>query len=79
MARMITPSSRTALRFSNQFTIEFWFKPATLAQGSNYLVSRSTPNTSSQGAVIFGYSSNQVEFYALGYSGTNPVTHLAVR
>ncbi|HRI12512.1 MAG TPA: immunoglobulin domain-containing protein [Verrucomicrobiota bacterium] len=62
-----------ALRLSNQFTIEFWFKPATFAKGTNYLLGRTSPDTSRQAAVIFGYTaSNRVEFYGRGYSGADP-------
>src|SRR5262245_41137891 len=43
-----------ALRFGNQFTIEFWFKPDSLAQGPKYLLARSSVDASKQAAVIFG-------------------------
>lgn len=62
-----------ALRFGNKFTIEFWFKPASLNQGAHYLVARCSPDTSKQTTVAFGYSApNNVEFYALGHTGEHP-------
>lgn len=60
---------------TSPFTIAFWLKLNTLAQSSTYLIQsyrRNSPND--QWAIIYGYTTNTVEFFSVDFSGTDPRT-----
>ncbi|MBC8095227.1 MAG: VCBS repeat-containing protein, partial [Akkermansiaceae bacterium] len=65
-------ASAPELTLSNRFTIEFWFKPATTNQSNAYLLSHNGINAGAQASVIYEFTANAVEFYALGFSGADP-------
>ena len=59
---MIQNTSFGPLSGSNgPFTIAFWFKSGAMNPNPSYLVD--AEGASSQWAVIYGYSANQIEFY----------------
>lgn len=60
---------------TDRFTISFWFKPDNLTQSSKHLISKvNTTFTDNNYAILWEYVNNQIEFYAGGYTGTNPRT-----
>ena len=71
-------ASAPELTLSNNFTIEFWFKPATTSQLNTYLLSHNGLNAGGQAAVIYEFTANAVEFYATGFSGADPRTGSAM-
>ena len=56
---------------SHSFTYELWFKSTNTAQTNTYLLQNSSP-TGTQNSIIYNYVSNKIEFFALGYTGSNP-------
>lgn len=70
---ILSPS--TAVRFTNNFTIAFWFKAANTTQANTYIISKqNAPGTDNDYSAIYEYVNDTIEFYAGGYTGTNPRT-----
>lgn len=65
-------------RFTTNFTIAFWMKPASTSQSNKYLLTRHSTvgadNSTNQTAVIYEFVNDQVEFYATAFTGTDPRT-----
>lgn len=61
------------LRFTNNFTLEFWFKPPT-AQTGTYALCNYTDTNGQQTAVLYGFIAGKVEFFAVGQSGSDART-----
>lgn len=59
---------------TNNFTVEFWFKPANTTQDGKYLVSRNGLYPDKQWGVIYEFTNDKVEFYAHGngFTGSDP-------
>lgn len=62
------------LRVSNNFTLSLWFKPSSTTQSNKYILSRNNSVGTNQSAIIYEYVNDQVEFYATGYTGSDPRT-----
>lgn len=58
---------------TNIFTVQFWAKLANTTQTSTYVISKDTVGTNQQ-SIIYGYVTNDYEFYANGFTGTDPRT-----
>ncbi|MBU6320949.1 four helix bundle protein [Patescibacteria group bacterium] len=63
-----------SIRLSNKFSISFWFKTANLAQTNTYIMSRNNSTGGTQSSIIFGFVPSTIEFYASGFSGSDPRT-----
>ena len=55
------------------FTISFWMKSANINQTNRYMISRASGGDNDY-SVIYGYTSQSLEFYSGRFSGTNPRT-----
>jgi len=63
----------TGLNITNNFTVEGWVKLANLTQTSKFLSCYGLDAGSYNGwDTIWGYSVNNIEFYSVGFTGTNP-------
>jgi Concanavalin A-like lectin/glucanases superfamily len=63
-----------SLRVSTHFTISFWMKSATPNPPQTYIICRCHVGGVGQTALIYGYVASTVEFYATGFTGSDPRT-----
>ena len=59
-----------SLNITNNFTLELWLKTANLTQTQAYLLHKTTNIYS----LIYEFVNNQIEFFAVGYTGDDPRT-----
>ena len=60
---------------TDRFTISLWMWPSSMATTNKHVFSKVNATfTDNNYAVLFEYVADQVEFYAGGYTGTNPRT-----
>ena len=60
-----------SLDITNNFTIELWFKSADTSQSNKYFMEKQGGNMY---AIIYEWVNDQIEFFALDYTGDNPRT-----
>lgn len=65
----LTSASNATLSFTNNFAIAFWFKATNLSQSNVYLL-----NQNNQYAILWEYVNDTIEFFAGGFTGTDPRT-----
>lgn len=56
------------------WTIAFWFRPTTLSASQCYIYNERVVGSTAQLGVIWEYTANTVELYAVYYTGTDPRT-----
>ncbi len=65
----------TSLQLTNNFAISIWVKPTDLTGDSEYILGKlKSSGIGNDYSLIWEYAANQIEFYAVGYTGTNPRT-----
>lgn len=62
----------TDLDFTNHFTVSLWFKPTNLTQTNKYVLEKYS--TANRYAVLWEYVDNSLEFWSLGFTGSDPRT-----
>ena len=71
-SQAITVAAASSINnLSNNFTYELWFRSSNTAQTNTYLLENNSPG-GTQNGIIYNYISNKIEFFALGYTGSNP-------
>lgn len=61
-------------RFTNNFTYALWVKSDNTNQVNRYLLSRDNIAGTQEASVIYGWAAKQIEFFATGYTGSDPRT-----
>lgn len=72
------PLTTAAVGNLGPFTIVFWFKSHDTSQTNRYLHSMNSVPSGTQYAVIYGFASQQIEFYDPGFTGTDPRTNSGI-
>ena len=61
------------IALTGPFTFSFWMKSGNAAQSNKYIISRAQGGDNDY-SIIYGYTSQALEFYSGRFSGTNPRT-----
>lgn len=69
----VSAPGRVEHNLGSTWTLSFWIKRPAPAQANKYVMNRGN-----NWAVLYGYTTGQLEFFASGYSGTDPRTGTGV-